>query len=146
MTKRERTQALRALYAQLPTVRCQRKCGNHCGPIYPADLEKEIIEKRMRRPLTIRPHPLGDDLPMCSFLTADGECGCHSVRPIICRLWGAVPEMPCPHGCEIENPVPEGKWKEFFDEALRIGGREHTDMIRPYVNLANRALRTLVEQ
>src|SRR2546429_6087610 len=33
----------------------------------------------------------------------NGRCTVYEVRPMICRLWGMVEGMQCPHGC-----VPEG--------------------------------------
>ena len=35
---------------------------------------------------------------MCTQL-ANGRCSIYDQRPTVCRLWGDVPEMPCPHGC-----------------------------------------------
>ena len=31
----------------------------------------------------------------------DGRCSVYEHRPLICRLWGAVESLPCPHGCEV---------------------------------------------
>ena len=44
----------------------------------------------------------------CPFVTAGG-CGIYEVRPMICRLFGAVdaPMMECPHGCGPARKLTE---------------------------------------
>lgn len=34
----------------------------------------------------------------CPVLS-DGLCSAHPARPMLCRLWGVVEGMECPHGC-----------------------------------------------
>lgn len=143
MTKREQAKALKELYAELPRAKCQGKCANSCGPILFSDYERDEIQAKSRRQLTIAPHPIVGGLPMCSMLTADGDCSVYDIRPMICRLWGAVPEMPCEHCCEVVNPVPKGKVFEFLAEAMRIGGDEHARILKPYVEIAARMARAL---
>lgn len=35
----------------------------------------------------------------CPLLNPDGKCSVYEDRPAICRIWGAVEKMKCPHGC-----------------------------------------------
>jgi Fe-S-cluster containining protein len=122
MTKREQAKAMKALYARLPRVQCQRKCSTSCSIFLVSAFERDKAERQTGRSFTLEPHPLMNGLPLCSMLTKDGDCGIHPIRPLICRMWGAVPEMPCPFDCEIENPVPPGKVYEFLRESFEIGG------------------------
>jgi Fe-S-cluster containining protein len=128
------------LYAQIPPLACQKKCQECCGPIMMGQTEWDRIRKHLAyepRPayskdLTIRGMIMGIQPPPdvkvnldCPLLTADGLCKVYAIRPAICRLWGIVPSMVCPHGC-----VPEGghwteeKGKEWMDEILRCQGEK----------------------
>lgn len=33
-------------------------------------------------------------------LTSANKCSVYFQRPLICRLWGTVKKMACPHGCQ----------------------------------------------
>jgi Fe-S-cluster containining protein len=62
----------------------------------------------------------------CDALTAGKRCAVYDLRPLVCRLWGAVESMPCVYGC-----VPEGGYLTDMDayrliaESTRIGGGTH---------------------
>jgi hypothetical protein len=61
----------------------------------------------------------------CEALTDKKLCAVYELRPLVCRLWGAIERLKCPFGC-----IPKGGWlsdKEAYrlvEEADRIGGRE----------------------
>ncbi|GAB7129184.1 hypothetical protein JCM19000A_36920 [Silvimonas sp. JCM 19000] len=40
----------------------------------------------------------------CVYLGADG-CTVYAERPLICRLFGTVPSLPCPHGLGPATPT-----------------------------------------
>ncbi len=98
--------ALDALYATLPTLKCQGKCQESCGPIMMTPLEAIRLKDRVG-PL----HPVNflrrDDVIIvhspkltCPLLdTQTGRCTVYEIRPTICRLWGLVKKMRCPFGC-----------------------------------------------
>lgn len=98
--------ALRELYRELPTIACAGLCQQSCGPIEMTQVEFDLICRHLgRRP----PHAiveagrgtvllLSPDLN-CPLLSAAGRCLAYGVRPLICRLWGLVEGMRCPHGC-----------------------------------------------
>jgi Fe-S-cluster containining protein len=95
---RERDRKLDALYAELPTIHCQGKCEESCGPIEMTRAERDRIVERTGKPLA-----KVDKKLTCPLLTPAGWCSVYSIRPAICRIWGLVPSMKCPYGC-----VPEG--------------------------------------
>lgn len=112
------------LYARLPKLECKGLCQESCGPI-----EMSQLERLRLLPVTItnRHHAMAQFLRTgdftCDALGEDGRCTVYSRRPLICRLWGSVEIMKCPHGC-----VPEGGFisseeaGEMIRESLRIGG------------------------
>ena len=96
--------SLDRIYRSVPTVECQGLCAQSCGPIDMSPTERRRIEALG---VTIPPparlladminNPRGGT---CPALT-DGRCSVYQDRPLICRLWGAVESMPCPHGCTV---------------------------------------------
>lgn len=47
------------------------------------------------------------DRLVCTHLGKDGRCGIYEHRPMICRLFGAVQDLQCGHGC-----IPAGGFME----------------------------------
>lgn len=101
---------LEALYAELPTLDCQGKCQESCGPIGMSKWENV----RIRRRLKMRKLPPLTENFACPLLLANGKCRVYHVRPMICRLWGLVEAMKCPHGCVPERWLSYGEGKIFL--------------------------------
>jgi hypothetical protein len=108
--------ALVNLYASLPRMECRGLCQQCCGPIAMTTLERARIVRHVGREAKFTP-----DLT-CTLLTPDGRCAAYAVRPLICRLWGLVPRMACPHGCTPERWLTEAESAAFLRQALAIGG------------------------
>lgn len=117
---------LRDLFAQIPNVNCQGKCANSCGPIGCSALEKTLIEERAGKKLTT------DDDNMCLMLKR-GKCSVYAIRPIICRLWGVVPSMPCPHGCKPEQPMSDQEGYRIMAQAMELSGDTDGEAMRQLV-------------
>lgn len=64
-----------------------------------------------------------DDQGRCTRLVA-GRCASYEDRPMVCRLWGSVPEMPCPHGCKPTLSTVEG----MVLMVTSLLGREHEEI------------------
>lgn len=95
--------SLERIYRAVPTVACRGLCSDSCGPI-----DMSIEERRRIAAHGVNIPPAADALTAiregrpvadCPALD-DGRCTVYDDRPLICRLWGAVESMPCPHGCE----------------------------------------------
>lgn len=84
---------VRAIWAQIPSVNCKGHCTDSCGPIGMTAPEEAILAERGVA--------VGFDR---ETLTCDqlkfGRCQVYEDRPLVCRLWGAVPKMRCLWGCE----------------------------------------------
>lgn len=103
---------LDAIYARLPSITCQRKCAESCGPLLVSPAEWENMALVAGR----SPAARRDDWEAmrCPLLDAStGSCTIYSSRPIVCRLFGLVHDMDCPHGC-----VPD-RWVTT-DEAFAL--------------------------
>lgn len=125
-----------AVYALVPGIACRRLCAPYCGPIPSTHTER----RRLRR----AGHPLGhDDVQLrCNLLTHDGLCSAHSLRPLICRLWGVVQGMRCPWGCQAERILTRDESTALFAELCRRVGEDFEAVTREM----GRELERLVNQ
>lgn len=113
--KMELQEELEAVYKTLPTMKksichqlCQKgKCNFECCTITGCSIKERkninnyIREKGLKLPFIKVKHGLGYVLPFgdikapkCQYLDDNG-CMIYEVRPAICRLFGAVKQMPC---------------------------------------------------
>jgi Fe-S-cluster containining protein len=127
MNARQREQALRNLYRTLPKIACQGKCQASCGPISMATPPHEAarVELKGKRKLTTKDGVNG--ALTCSMLGEDGRCTVHPHRPGICRLWGLVPQMRCPHNCEVTpGMLTDDEGHAFIRKLIYFGGNPLT--------------------
>lgn len=124
--------ALDRIQRSTPTVVCQGKCQRACGPIAEAvlPLELERVRKFLNDP-TFEFRGLDEVaesmatgyscVTTCPLLSPEGMCSVHSVRPLICRLWGVVddPLMRCPYGC-AGNLVSNAEARDLWDAITQL--------------------------
>lgn len=95
--------SLERIYRAVPQVECEGLCHESCGPIEMSAEERRRIDARGVRIPTMR--ELNDSIiergTMDCPALDEGRCSVYADRPLICRLWGAVESMPCPHGCVV---------------------------------------------
>lgn len=101
---------IRKLYKKIPSFKCKPGCHDCCGPVPWAKVEwDKIKDKRVQ------------DSINCPYIGKEG-CDCYENRPMLCRLFGTVKGMKCPHGCgpvkylsqEDEYMILK-KWKKHFE-------------------------------
>jgi uncharacterized protein len=118
--------ALDKLYAELPTIACKRLCQECCGPIMLSRVESERLEQRKGVVRIARYYKDSVLLEVkadlrCQFLApVIGTCMVYADRPLICRLFGLVPEMRCPHGCEPSRWASKNEVENLFRRILEI--------------------------
>lgn len=117
MSQNEKLAKLKALYARIPKLRCQRKCQACCSNIGMSFFEHGLLTDSVG----IVPVPMslsklateggaiigetlsmGKEVRICPFLK-NGTCSVYELRPFICRMWGATWMTRCPHGCKPER-------------------------------------------
>lgn len=137
---------LRELWDRVPGIACQGKCSNSCGPIGVSPEEDDLLKARSGKGAETR----SDGSMVCVHLSLNGRCTVYSIRPLLCRLWGVVESMRCPHGCEPERVLTDQEGYELLahtfesDEekrdatiaALRQMDPQTRDAIREYVSTA----------
>jgi hypothetical protein len=107
---------LRQLYAKVPDVGCKGLCVQSCGPVPLLDAERHNITVATGKdPGSMM---AGEDL-LCPQLK-DGRCSIYADRPLLCRLYGALPEdgMRCQFGCEPTLTAEDGM--DRLRELVRI--------------------------
>lgn len=107
---------LDALFAQVPEVNCKGLCTRACGPLLMSRAEEQrIIAADGSAPAAL-PNNQCDKL-------RNGRCTVYADRPLICRLYGAVRKMQCPHGCRPSRGfLTDAKAHALLDAAERIVG------------------------
>ncbi len=111
---KRRREELAALYAELPTLACQGKCAESCGPIWMSRIEWQSVCRAV-----------GDERKAtgitCPILEND-RCAAYDVRPMLCRLWGIVEGMPCIWGCKPDpGYLTDAEGHEFLRRAAMAG-------------------------
>jgi hypothetical protein len=106
---------LDALYAQLPTMTCQGRCAYACAAITLTDLEARRLQLAGHaKPRTVNGR--------CVYLTSHGRCDVYAVRPLICRAWGLIRMLSCPHGCVPDRWLTDPEFLRLAQAVERIGG------------------------
>jgi hypothetical protein len=123
-TRSQQDAELAALYARIPAIPdCDGRCWTSCGPIDMSWRERSRIRSAGVRITPYEDARAWSDTFYCEALTEGKRCAVYDMRPLVCRLWGAVDGLRCPFGC-----VPEGGWLSDEDayrmiaESMRIGG------------------------
>lgn len=91
-------EALAEVYARVPSTNCQGLCADSC-----CSFAMTVMEQRNIRHQTGVQLPLAHAGSPCPSLTMLRRCGVYEVRPLICRIWGAVAAMRCGYGCQPEG-------------------------------------------
>jgi Fe-S-cluster containining protein len=86
MSEKEQLESLRR---QIPAFACKPGCFACCGPVPWTKVEWDEIPGRLHKKATKM---------VCPYASEKG-CEIYEYRPLLCRLFGTVPKMTCPHGC-----------------------------------------------
>lgn len=127
MTTRSQMDAeLQKLYDQIPAIPdCDGRCWTSCGPVGMSDRENQRIRKAGIRITPYRQAMARVERYWCEALTGDKRCAVYDMRPLVCRLWGAVEGMPCVYGCRPEGGyLSDAEGYRLIAESMRIGNGE----------------------
>lgn len=114
---------LREIWDRVPKIECKGLCSDSCGPIGCSSLERKLVEDRSGRKLEAKGRRMD-----CAMLTANGRCSVYSIRPLICRIWGVVRAMRCPHGCLPERWMSDRESILLLADAARLAGDSEGEM------------------
>ena len=113
-----------ALYARIPKIECRQKCQEYCGAIVQlgayTEAERPEIERAIKSAEIVRP---AESSPLeCSALDLHGRCTIYDARPAICRFFGVVEGLECPHGCVPERLLSQDEMNEILKALAAIAG------------------------
>jgi Fe-S-cluster containining protein len=109
---------LQSHYDKIPEVKCKGLCQEACGPIMLN--QKEVDE--IRKEFGVR---LGTDATMsCTALCkVSGACTVYAARPWVCRAYGAMEGLECPHGCNTAPLVSVEDGEKMIQAMGKAGGK-----------------------
>lgn len=84
------------LRKQIPSFACVSGCHDCCGPVTASSTE---MARLPRKSTAARDAALAE--LSCPHLGENG-CTVYGERPLICRLFGTTPRLPCPNGARPE--------------------------------------------
>lgn len=126
MTKSKKLRVLREIYASIPSPDCKGLCVDACTtvPVFPFELEQLEGAAGRKLPTVNAGDPLGGVIlgaaigDPCPLLVL-GRCSVYEHRPLICRSFGSVEGLACPHGCRPAEMLPKDEQLKTFE---RVAG------------------------
>lgn len=128
MRRSKQLRVLREVWTAMPSIECKGLCWQSCStvPVFPIELE--LLEKHAGRELKVtalgyasgRVVGLGELMEPCPFLVLQ-RCTAHEVRPVICRAYGVVEGLRCPHGCEPKKLLSNDEQFRLFQRVEVLG-------------------------
>jgi uncharacterized protein len=110
-------QKLKRLRAQIPSFQCKIGCHDCCGPVTASS------EEMARMPVKgEQEHATALADLRCPHLGENG-CEAYDERPLICRLFGTSPKLPCPNGNRPDvmiNPQIELQILRFMEDTRQV--------------------------
>ena len=102
----------KALDARIPSFKCKEGCTECCGPVPFSAWEQAQVK--------VEPGRLGRP---CPYL---GETGCliYENRPLMCRLYGTVPEMKCPYKCRPEKMLSSVEGRRILTKYKKMAEQQ----------------------
>ncbi len=87
------------LRAEIPSFECVPGCHDCCGPVTTSSEEMSRLPVKSNAE-----HDAALAELKCVHLGPNG-CEVYAERPLICRLFGTTPNMPCPNGRRPQAPI-----------------------------------------
>ena len=111
------TKKIRFFRRHIPEFACIPGCHDCCGPVMASPEEMSRLPVKSE---TEHAEALANwDCPHL----AESGCTVYDERPLICRLFGTTPRLPCPHGRRPEmliDPDLEKQIEVFFRQTRRV--------------------------
>jgi len=92
---------LKRIYQKIPDFNCKEGCSECCGP-HPWSLEEARKIRRFLKKCGLKERFVKFGSLSCPYIENE-RCIIYPVRPLMCRLYGAVEGLKCPFGCGPEK-------------------------------------------
>jgi uncharacterized protein len=143
MKPKQERRRLRELYAQIPRFKCIEGCTDCCGPVAASKEERrahpELLSLETARDimdvlsqggastqeLAVAPKltawgQAGADCLTCPYVIKNGGCAIYDDRPFLCRFYGTVPSLKCPHGRAPEKMLSNIEERALMHSYLEL--------------------------
>jgi uncharacterized protein len=145
MKQKQEKRILQKLYSRIPQFKCLPECGACCGPV-PASRQElaqapelvsretlgeiaQILAEGPASPLEMKAAPqLSIDsfsCGSCPYLGPSKECTIYERRPLLCRIFGTAPSLPCPKGVRCEHPLTLAQERSIMREYWKLFGSSY---------------------
>ena len=111
------SQKIQFFRARIPSFACKEGCHDCCGPVTASSDEVARLPIK-----TDKEHEEALAEFNCVYLGENG-CEVYDERPLICRLFGTTPNLPCPNGLapvEMIDPKIEDQIYKFHQETRQV--------------------------
>jgi uncharacterized protein len=111
------SQTILMLRRKIPAFACEPGCHDCCGPVTASSEEMAMLPIR-----TDAEHEAALAAWSCPHLGPDG-CRVYAERPLICRLFGTTPRLPCPRGRRPEVMIDhriEQQIDRYFKQTRQV--------------------------
>lgn len=111
------SQIIRFYRNHIPAFACVPGCHDCCGPVTASSDEVARLPAK-----TEVEHQAALDQYNCPYLGKNG-CEVYGERPLICRLFGTTPNLPCPNGkapIEMIDSNIERQIHQFLAETRQV--------------------------
>jgi len=99
---------IKYLRKQIPAFKCKEGCTDCCGMVPFSNWEwAQVKDQRIATKVK------------CPYASKDG-CEIYKDRPIICRLFGTVEKLKCPHGCRPDRRLSKKKEQEIMKKYTEV--------------------------
>ena len=127
MTKSKKLRILREIYESIPNAGCKGLCVSACSTIPVFTFELDRLEAVTGRKLPtvaagddIGGLILGNDIGAPCPLLVMGRCSVYDHRPLICRAFGSVEGLRCPHGCRPDKLLSNEEQYANFERVAEL--------------------------
>lgn len=103
------SQKIRDLRRQIPSFECVPGCHDCCGPVTTSSEEMARLPRKTAAEQEAALNELN-----CVHLGPNG-CTVYEERPLICRLFGTTPTLPCPNGRRPDVLIHPGVEKQVHE-------------------------------
>ena len=118
---------LEELFGQIPKFQCEEGCTECCGPVMWGKAEDQLINEWLsKRGMRKKKRYIKLDASLvsradltCPYIQ-NARCQIYPVRPLICRLYGAVEELKCPFGCGPEKLLSREEADKIMHEVMTL--------------------------
>lgn len=128
MRRSKKLRVLREVWDAMPSIECKGLCWQSCStvPVFPVELE--LLEERAGHKLNTIPLSYADGRVVglgrfaepCPFLVLQ-RCTAREVRPTVCRAFGVVDGLRCPHGCQPTRLLTDEQQFQLFLRVELLG-------------------------